>query len=167
MNGQIFGNMAPFLEVSNILEDQGIGGPVQLTLTGQDLDEPALRQIVRDKRQWRGRQAWLWLGLINADEATVIADPLRMKTGVMTSFIVNRTENSYSVTCVIDRDLGNSKAPPFRLIDHSDHVPNDTWSDFIIKLANKPEGFKDGRRDGDTFTPNLDDIDLGGLYRQR
>ena len=145
LDGQIFGTMAPFLEMSNILEDQGIGGPVQLMLTGHDLDETALQQIVKDKRQWRGRGAWLWMGLLNSDEATVVANPLRVKTGIMTSFIVHRTKDMYSVTVIIDRDLGNAKSAPFRWIDHARIIAGDTWSTFVITLANKPKGFESTR----------------------
>ncbi len=142
LDGQVFVSIAPFIELSDILEDQGIGGPVTLTISGHDLDEDALRQVVRDKRQWRLRNAWLWLGLLNVDEATVIADPVRIKTGIMIQMTVDRRPDGASVTVTVDRDLGNARSGSFRWVDHTRLFPADTWSTFVVELANKPTGFE-------------------------
>ncbi len=143
LDGQTFFSMAPYIELSNVVEDQGIGGPTTIVVSGHDLDEELLRQIVRDKRQWRGRGAWLWLGLLNADEATVIVDPTRMKTGVMTQMTTDRDGETASVTVTIDQDLGKAQGALFRWLDHTRIFSADTWSTFIIELANKPEGITD------------------------
>lgn len=148
LDGQIFVTMGPFIELSTINEDQGIGGPVTLTLAGHDLDKEALRQIVRDKRAWRGRGAWLWTGLLNADESSVIVNPVRIKTGVMTQMVTHRDDKGATVTVTIDLDLGNARSAPFRWLDHSRVFSTDTWSTFIIKLANKPQGFGITLREG-------------------
>ncbi len=150
LDGQVFVNLAPLLELSDVTEDQGIGGPTGITVTGHDLDEDLLQQIVKDKRQWRGQPAWLWMGLMNSDEATVIADPTRIKTGVMTQMIVKRDAAGATVTVTIDRDLGRARSAPFRWIDHTRLFSLDLWSTFIIDLANQPGGF--------TVTP------LSGFY---
>lgn len=142
LDGQTFQPLAPFLEMSPITEDMGIGGPVTLSLTGHDLDQEALRQVVRDKRQWRGRKAWLWLGLLDADEKTVIASPTRVKTGVMTSMVTVRDKDTAEVRVTIDRDLGNARSAPYRWLDHGRLFPTDTFSAFDIKLANKPAGLE-------------------------
>lgn len=144
LDGQTFQPLAPFLEMSPISEDQGIGGPVTLSLTGHDLDEEALRQVVRDKRQWRGRKAWLWLGLLNADEKSVIAAPVRIKTGVIVGMTTLRNKETAEVRVTIDEDLGNARSAPYRWIDHSRLYPTDTFSAYIIKLANKPAGLESG-----------------------
>jgi len=141
LDGQVFVNFAPFLELSDIVEDQGIGGPTTITISGHDLDEDLLKQIVRDKRQWRGRKAWLWMGLMNADEATVVSNPARIKTGVMTQMTVARDAEKASVTVTVDKDLGRARSAPFRWIDHIRLFPADTWSTFIIDLVNQPGGF--------------------------
>lgn len=142
MDGQTFSPLAPFITLTNIAEDQGIGGPVTLTLAGHDLDEDALRQVVRDKRAWRGKKAYLWEGLLDtSDEKTVIANPVRIKTGVMVQITTNRDKESASVSVTIDMDIGNAKSAPYRWIDHTRFWSADEWSTFIIKLANKPVGF--------------------------
>ncbi len=143
LDGQIFLGMAPYIELSDIAEDQGIGGPTTITVSGHDLDEELLRQIVRDKRTWRGRSAWLWLGLLNVDEATVVANPVRMKTGVMSQMTIIRDGEQSSVTVTIDRDLGRAQGALFRWLDHTRIFSTDTWSTFIIQLANQPEGITD------------------------
>lgn len=156
LDGQIFVSVAPFIQMTNIVEDQGIGGPVTLSITGQDLDEDLLRQIVRDKRQWRGRSAWLWLALLDVDEATVIADPVRIKTGIMTQIQVASSAKDAVVNVTIDRDIGNARSSAFRWVDHPRLFPADTFGTFVSKLANKPEGFESrtlvdftpGRREG-------------------
>ncbi len=148
LDGQIFVAMAPFEGLTDILEDQGIGGPVTLTLTAHDLDFDILQQVVRDARQWRGRKAWLWLGLLDEDEATVIANPARIKTGIMSEIIIERTDTGSVAHVTIDKDLGYAKSAPFRWLDHASFYATDTWSSFIVQLANKPQGidtFNKGR----------------------
>ena len=144
LDGQTFLALEPWLEMSPISEDQGIGGPVTLSLTGHDLVAEALRQVVRDKRQWRGRKAWLWLGLLDADEKSVIGAPTRIKTGVITSLATVRNKETAEVRVTIDEDLGNARSAPYRWLDHGRLFPSDTFSAYIIKLANKPGGFGSG-----------------------
>ncbi len=143
LDGQVFLGMAPYIELADVVEDQGIGGPTSITISGHDLDEELLRQIVRDKRTWRGRGAWLWLGLLNVDEATVVADPVRIKTGIMSAMAISRDEEQASVTVTIDRDLGRAQGALFRWLDHTRVFSADTWSTFIVQLANQPEGITD------------------------
>lgn len=143
LDGQTFFNMAPYIELTDVVEDQGIGGPTTITVSGHDLDEDLLQQIVRDKRQWRGRSAWLWLGLLNADEATVVVDPTRIKTGIMSQMSTTRDSTQATVQVTIDRDLGRARSAPWRWIDHVRLFAADTWSTFVIELANNPEGLTD------------------------
>lgn len=144
MDGQVFTNMAPFVELTDITEDQGIGEATSLVITGHDLDEELLRQVVRDRRQWRGRKAYLWLGLLNVDEATVVANPIRIKTGIMSQMTVKRNQEEATIMVEVDRDLGRAKGAPWRWIDHQRLFVGDTWSSFIQDLANQPEGFTNG-----------------------
>lgn len=141
LNGQTFMPLAPFVNLSDIAEDRGIGGPATLTVTGHELDSPILQQAIADKRTWRGRRAYLWLGLMNDDEFTVVADPFRIKAGVMTKMSINRTADKATVDVIIDRDLGNASAAPYRWVDHVRLWPGDKFSAFVTKLANKPQGF--------------------------
>jgi len=142
LNGQSFSPIEPFIDLSAIKEDQGIGGPVIITLSGHDLDETLLQQVVKDKRLWRGKDAWLWLALLDSTEAAVIDDPVRIKTGVIVGMSIHRTKDSSTVRVTIDEDLGNAKASPFRWLDHPRLFSSDTFGTWVTKLANKPRGFE-------------------------
>lgn len=141
MDGQTFAPFAPFLSMTDIKEDMGTGGPVTFTVTGHDVDEDLLRQVVRDKRRWLGKKAYLWVGLLDTDEHTVIQNPARIKTGVMTKMTTNRGKDNATVSVEIDVDLGKARGAPFRWVDHARIWPSDTFSSFIVLLANKPSGF--------------------------
>lgn len=158
LDDQIFAAAAPIVNLSEITEDKGIGGPVTLTVSGHALDEDLLRQIVRDKRQWRGRDAWLWMALLDDDQKTVISNPFRIKTGVITSITTLRAADEAVVQVTIDRDLGNAKSAPFRLQDHPRFWPSDTFATFMVTLANKPRGFSNvDMPSGDEPNPELVD----------
>ena len=142
LNGKSFFSSQSFADVSDIKEDQGIGGPVTLILKAEALDQDALRQLVRDRREWRGRPAYLWLGLFNESLNAVLEYPIRIKTGIMTSVTVTRSTSEVYIQMVIDADLQNAKTAPFRLLDHGRVWPSDTFSSFIIELSNKPAGLE-------------------------
>jgi len=144
LDGNSYDPAEAFIDISAIQEDQGIGGPVTITAKAHLRDEPLLRQLVRDRREWRGRQAYLWLGLLNEDENAVIPHPTRIKTGVMTNMLIRREADAASVDVVIDTDLGNARSAEFRWLDHSRYQEGDKFSSYILRLANKPKGFERG-----------------------
>lgn len=142
LNGKTFFPDQSFADVSDIKEDQGIGGPVSIILKANNLDEDAMRQFVRDKRQWRGRNAYLWMGLFNEAMNAVLEYPVRIKTGIMTRVVINRTDTEVALELTVDVDLQNAKASPFRWTDHPRIFEDDTFSSFVGKLANKPSGLE-------------------------
>ena len=147
LDGIAFSPSDALVGISAISEDQSMGGPITLTATAHSEDEPLLRQVVRDRRKWLGQAAYLWMGLLDDDDATVIASPVRIKTGVMTNMTVTRSETAATIDVIVDADLGNSKSAAFRWIDHPSIYAADTFSTFVIRLANKPRGFdKDSTR---------------------
>lgn len=145
LDGNTYDPAESFLDISSIKEDQGIGGPVSITATAHLRDEPLLRQLVKDRRAWRGRPAYLWLGLMNNNDSAVIPYPTRIKTGVMSSMIIERSTETASVIITIDADLGNARSAEFRWLDHARYHPDDTWSSYILSLANKPLGVERGQ----------------------
>ena len=145
LDGNVYDPAEAFIDISTIQENQGIGGPVTITAKAHLRDEPLLRQLVRDRRQWRGRPAYLWLGLLDSQEEAVIPYPTRIKTGVMTNMLIRREPDAAQVEIVIDTDLGNARSAEFRWLDHSRYHPDDTWSSYILQLANKPLGVERGQ----------------------
>ncbi len=67
---------------------------------------------------------------------------MRIKTGVITQMFISRNQDKAVVGTTIDRDLGNARSAPFRWIDHPRLFATDTFSTFVIKLANKPAGLE-------------------------
>lgn len=159
LNGQVFSPLAPYIEMTNIVEDQRIGGPVTLSVSGDDLDMPLLRQIIRDKRDWRGKKAYLWIGLLNADEYSVINYPVRIKTGFIVNISTARDQGTAIASITIDEDLQGARWGPYRWIDHERLFTGDTASSFIIKLSNKPQGFVNGDYKKNPWQPG-DPIDF-------
>lgn len=145
LDGNSYDPAEAFIDISAITENQGIGGPVTITAKAHLRDEPLLRQLVRDRRAWRGRPAYLWLGLLNSDENAVLNYPTRIKTGVMTNMLITRDAETASVQITVDTDLGNARSAEFRWLDHARYHPSDTWSSYILKLANKPLGVERGQ----------------------
>lgn len=142
LNGKSFSPASAFADMSEILENEGIGGPITVILRGHSLDADALRQIVRDRRQWRGRKAYFWLGLLNEQLNAVYEYPVRIKTGIMTRVVVSRGTDDVSIELTVDEDLQNAKTAAFRLTDHARIHSGDTFSAFVIELANKPGGLE-------------------------
>lgn len=142
LNGKTFFSAQAFVEISDIKEDQGIGGPVSIVLKANDIDEDSLRQFVRDKRKWRGRNAYLWMGLFNETMNGVLPYPIRIKTGIMTRVLVNRTSSEVLLELTVDVDLQNAKASPFRWVDQSRVYEADKFASFVASLGNKPGGLE-------------------------
>jgi hypothetical protein len=140
LDGQTFVPTDSLIDLSSIMENQGIGGPVTITMAGASLNLDMLKQVIRDKRVWQGRNTWLWLALLSADESTVVANPTRIKTGVISSIVINRVGLATTVSVTIDKDLGRSRGAPFRWTDHPRIYSADTFSTYVKMLANKPAG---------------------------
>jgi hypothetical protein len=145
LDGKTFLSAESVADVSDIQEDQGIGGPVTILLKANDLDADALRQFVKDRRAWRGRPAYLWMGLFDSTAVAVISSPIRIKTGIMTRVSVVRSTEDVFIELVIDSDLQNARSAKFEWIDHQRVYPDDRFSSFILELANKPAGLERSR----------------------
>lgn len=140
LDGQLFDPVEAFVSMTDVQSDQGLGGPLTITASGADLDDPALRQLVRDRRVYQGRNAWVWLGLLDEDEASVIPDPVRLKTGVITTMTVRRDRDQATVEIVIDEDLGGARGRGVKIIEHDAFWPGDTFSSFALRLLNSRQG---------------------------
>ena len=157
LNGKVYYRSESFANVSEIQQDEGIGAPVIVTLKANDLDESALRQVIRDKRRWLGRKAYIWLGVYDEDGKTVLSEPVRIKTGILAEAQISRSTGDVSLQFSIDSDLQNAKSAPLRYVEHQKIFEGDLFSSFIIELANKPSGFirngVSGGSGGDTYIP--------------
>lgn len=142
LDGFTFTSVDGATSVSDIQEDQSTGKPLIVAYQGHDLDEELLRQVVRDKRAWIGKDAYVWFGLLET-ESSVVADPTRVKTGVLTKMEIRRDGEQAVVVVTIDVDKRNAGAPAFRILDHPRIWSGDEFSTFMVKLSNKGSRFTD------------------------
>lgn len=169
LNGKVYYRSESFANISEIQQDESIGAPVVITLKANDLDESALRQVVRDKRRWLGRKAYVWLGIFDEDGKTVLSEPFRIKTGILTEAQIIRSTGEAALQFSIDSDLQNARSAALRYVEHQNIFEGDTFSAYMVDLANKPGGFirgalgggGSGGGDGNIFrdTPDLIDVD--------
>jgi hypothetical protein len=141
LNGKVYYRSESFANVSEIQQDEGIGAPVIITLKANDLDESALRQVIRDKRKWLGRKAYIWLGIYDVDGKTVLSEPTRIKTGILSEAQITRAAGDVGLQFSIDSDLQNAKSAPLRYVEHQKIFAGDAFSSFMVELGNKPSGF--------------------------
>jgi hypothetical protein len=164
LDGKTFLSAESVADVSDIQEDQGIGGPVTILLKANNLDQDALRQFVRDRRAWRGRPAYLWMGLFDSTAVAVIASPIRIKTGIMTRVSVVRSTEDVFIELVIDSDLQNARSAKFEWIDHQRIYPADRFSSFILELANKPAGLERAKATQGPMQPEYNEDWYRNMY---
>lgn len=148
LNGKVYYRSESFANISEIQQDESIGAPVVITLKANDLDESALRQVVRDKRRWLGRKAYVWLGIFDEDGKTVLSEPFRIKTGILTEAQIIRSTGEAALQFSIDSDLQNARSAALRYVEHQNIFEGDTFSAYMVDLANKPGGFIRGALGG-------------------
>lgn len=158
LNDKVFYRSESFANISEIQNDESIGAPVVISLKANDLEESALRQVIRDKRKWLGRKAYVWLGIYDEDGTTVIGEPVRIKTGILAEAQINRSFGDVSLEFSIDSDLQNAKSATLRYVEHQKLFTDDKFSSYMIELGNKPSGFirngtSGGGGDNDYYQP--------------
>jgi hypothetical protein len=159
LDGFVYDPEEALLDLSEISENQGIGSPLNISVKANALSQSALRQLVRDRRQWRGRNAYVWMGILNETEGEVVSEPVRIKTGVMTQVVINRSGSDESVDITVDLDLGNSRSAAFRWTDHQGIYSDDTLTGYVFALANKPQGLTKSDISAPAQIPTYPNID--------
>lgn len=124
-------------DIGNIVDGRGGSQAVQLKLPGVDLDDDALRQVVRDRRRWQFRQAWIWIATLDANY-DLVGEPFRVKTGRMDRMKVGKGRRGSYVQLTIEShqayaaQVGNQKYSEL-----ADFDPTDTSQNFVHDLANR------------------------------
>lgn len=145
LDGYTFDSAPAVLSLSDAIESSENGSPLTLTAPASELDEVILRQVVRDKRQYQGRKAWIWLGFLDTDDDTsVLSSPpiRRIKFGHMLSIsITEDAENGGSASLIVDVDQGRARGRNMRVQDHNRIWDGeDTFGNYVQPLANRPQG---------------------------
>lgn len=137
LDGQAFIEAESAVDVTDIHEDTGLGGPVTITFSAGELDngEAVAQELVSDRRPFLRRKARLWRFFLNESESAVLPEYTPMFSGVMVGAETQREPGKpalISVTC--DQDLSKAQAAPVRWIDHQVFESGDTASTFINAL---------------------------------
>jgi hypothetical protein len=142
LDGQIFSSVAGIVELSNIVSKDGMADPVTAVMFGVDIDDPLLRQIIRDNRAWRGREAWIWLGFVDLTDAArpVVIYPTRLRYAYISNISINRDQESGIVSVTIDEDIDRALGTIHRYDSQADFFSTDTAADYMHLLANSPKG---------------------------
>lgn len=142
LDGNTFLEIDSAIDISEITQDRGIGQPVTITFSAGNMDQEAVvDELVKDRRNFLGRKAKLWLFFLNADEDSVLPEFTVLFSGVMVAAETQRQVGRpavISVTC--DQDLQHAETAPVRWIDHMLFYPDDTWSSFLTDLSRGPIG---------------------------
>jgi hypothetical protein len=141
LDGETFGSAAGAVEITDFVEDMGIGDKVTVTFAAGEMDdEEIFQQLVADRRTFQGRKARFWRGFLTADESGVLADMDALFTGVMVSAETQRQTgkpSTISVTC--DQDTQKARGVgPARWSDHLFFYPDDTGSSHLNNLSRAP-----------------------------
>lgn len=133
LDGHTFEPTAGAVEISDVTENQGLGGPVTITfLAGEMDDEDIVKEIISDQRAFMARKARIWLGFLTADESGVEPDIQAKFTGVMVGAKSTRKPGKGAVLEVrCDADLQGAQGPPVRIVTHQEAFSGDTFSTYI------------------------------------
>lgn len=156
LDGYVFTPTDAPVEISDIDQSSSIASPMSLLFPAHKLEEDVLRQVVRDKRQWLGRKAWIWMGFMNAEQNALVGHPLRIYSGYMTNMKIDVSLTQSVARLTIDQDLARSRGGRFRWVDHARIRPGDTASTFVQKLFNRPQGVR-GTTGGPSSNPSVGD----------
>ena len=142
LDSQVFSAVAGIGEISDFVSKEGMADPVTATLFGVDIDDPLLRQIIRDGRKWRGKPCWIWMGFydLSDPDRPIVAYPRRMKYGVLTKIEVQRGKDIGAVIATIDEDEDAAYTEIHRYDSQRDFFSADEAADYMHLLANSPKG---------------------------
>lgn len=137
LDGNIFSSAEGAVDISEIVETAAGARPLQLSFSAHDNNADIIRQIVKDRRIWQLRRAKIWLFFLQDDEASVHPEFTQLFSGVITQATTARQPGQpATITLECDADLRAAGAPPARLIDHRRFNAADTFSSFLLTIAN-------------------------------
>lgn len=140
LDNQTFLEVEGAVEVSEVVQDLGLGGPIKITFPAGEMDDEAVfLQTVVNREAFLGRRAKLWLFFLNEAESAALPEFVTLFSGVMVAIETTRQSGqSATITVTCDQDLQKARRAPVRWIDHARYYPDDTFSAFINDLSRGP-----------------------------
>ncbi len=137
LDGATFKGIGSIIELAGISE--GVGGTdgLAITLPGVDLNNLAMKQVIRDRNLWQFQRGLVWLMLINPDTGAITGKPFRVRTGRIDSMPYRQQNGEGSITAVIEgQQAYGTEALNSRYSEQPDININDTSQKWVWNLAN-------------------------------
>lgn len=140
LDNELFVEAAGPVDITDIHETAGMGGPVTITFSAAEFDdEEFVQEIIADRRVYMRRKAKLWRFFLLQDESAVHPDFMPLYSGVMVAAETHREPGKpATIAITIDQDLSKASTAPVRWVDHQQFYPGDTASTFINDLTRGP-----------------------------
>lgn len=137
LDGQTFVGTGDIIDISNISEGIGGSDALEISMPGVSLDEPLLRQLIRDRRRWQFKRAVVWLLVLDPDTLDIVGKPFRIKTGRIDKMPFKDNGKSGTIKCVIEGQQSYGNIPlGSRYSEQFDLNPLDTSQKYVHSLAN-------------------------------
>lgn len=162
LDGSIFFESEGFVEISDVTETMGIGGPIDITFAAGSLEQEALfERIFVSRRAFISRPAHVWQFWLSEDESGLYEQYEQFFSGVMTGADLTRSGDQPAIITVnCDFDLQGAKRPPALLAEHQTYYPGDTFATRINGIRRGAIAGADPATQGPTRPPRYH----GGVY---
>lgn len=137
LNNILFEGMGNIGDIGQIVDGKGGSQALVLKLPGVNLEDDVLKQVVKDKRRWQFRQAWVWIAALDAGYQ-IVGEPFRVKTGRMDRMNVGKSRGvSYVSLTVESHQAYASEVSNAKYSELKDFDPTDTSQNYVHDLANR------------------------------
>lgn len=137
LDGKTFLGTGSIIEVSTVSEGVGGSDALDVSMPGVSLNEPLLRQLIRDRKRWQFRRAVAWGLVLHPVTGAIEGKPFRIKTGRMDRmpFVENDKQGIVKVKIEGQQAYGNTPLAT-RYNEAIDINPNDVSGKYVHSLAN-------------------------------
>lgn len=137
LDGKTFSGTGSLIEVSTISEGVGGSDALDIAMPGVDMNQPLLRQLIRDRRRWQFRRAVAWGMVLHPVTGAIEGKPFRIKTGRIDRmpFVENDKQGTVKVKIEGQQAYGNTPLAT-RYGEAIDINPNDVSGKYVHSLAN-------------------------------
>lgn len=137
LDGNLFSGTGSIIEVSTVSEGVGGSDALDITMPGVDINEPLLRQLIRDRKRWQFRRAVVWAMVLDPDTGAIEGKPFRIKTGRIDRMPFAENDKQGVVKCKIEGQQAYGNTPlATRYGEAIDINPNDVSGKYVHSLAN-------------------------------
>lgn len=137
LDGKTFKGLGTIAEISNISDGIGGSDAIEIAMPGVDPFQPAMRQLITDRRRWQFRRAVVWMLALDPDTDAIVGKPFRVKTGRMDRMPYTEGRDGGVIKVRIEGQQAYGNEPlNTRYSEQVDLDPNDNSQQWVHHLAN-------------------------------